>query len=110
MVRIGRKCAVWTTELMATYAKRYNMVIIVPIYEKEQAGVLYNTAAVIDANGPNSESTEKITFRIPPDFGENFSLSPEILVIRCFKLNMQRLVYTLLRPSLSSFYGARGPG
>lgn len=27
------------------------MVIIVPMYEKEQAGVLYNTAAVIDADG-----------------------------------------------------------
>ncbi|HML57859.1 MAG TPA: nitrilase-related carbon-nitrogen hydrolase, partial [Ferruginibacter sp.] len=25
-----------TTELMAQYAKKYNMVIIVPIYEKEQ--------------------------------------------------------------------------
>ena len=35
-----------TTELMQDYAKKYNMVIIVPIYEKEQAGVLYNTAAV----------------------------------------------------------------
>ncbi|HQZ44403.1 MAG TPA: nitrilase-related carbon-nitrogen hydrolase, partial [Flavobacteriales bacterium] len=35
-----------TTELMQTYAKKYNMVIIVPIYEKESAGVLYNTAAV----------------------------------------------------------------
>ena len=43
-----------TTELMAKYAKKYNMVIVVPIYEKEQAGVLYNTAAVIDA-------THKIT-------------------------------------------------
>jgi N-carbamoylputrescine amidase len=27
------------------------MVIIVPVYEKDQAGVLYNTAAVIDADG-----------------------------------------------------------
>ena len=27
------------------------MVIIAPVYEKEQAGVLYNTAAVIDADG-----------------------------------------------------------
>ena len=27
------------------------MVIIVPIYEQEQPGVLYNTAAVIDADG-----------------------------------------------------------
>ncbi len=40
-----------TTALMQEYAKKYQMVIIVPIYEKEQAGVLYNTAAVIDADG-----------------------------------------------------------
>src|SRR4029077_17103204 len=40
-----------TTEKLAAYAKKYNMVIIVPIYEKEQAGILYNTAAVIDADG-----------------------------------------------------------
>ena len=40
-----------TTNLMQEYAKKYNMVIIVPIYEKEQPGVLYNTAAVIDADG-----------------------------------------------------------
>src|SRR5678816_4144144 len=39
------------TERMAEYAKKYSMVIIVPVYEKEQAGVLYNTAAVIDADG-----------------------------------------------------------
>lgn len=40
-----------TTQLMCQYAKKYNMVIIVPIYERESAGVLYNTAAVIDADG-----------------------------------------------------------
>ncbi len=40
-----------TTERMAVYAKKYDMVIIVPVYEKDQAGVLYNTAAVIDADG-----------------------------------------------------------
>ena len=40
-----------TTDLMQEYAKKYNMVIIVPIYEREQAGVFYNTAAVIDADG-----------------------------------------------------------
>ncbi|WP_193553745.1 nitrilase-related carbon-nitrogen hydrolase [Flavobacterium silvisoli] len=40
-----------TTERMAAYAKKYDMVIIVPVYEKDQAGVLYNTAAVIDADG-----------------------------------------------------------
>ncbi len=40
-----------TTRLMQEYAKKYNMVIIVPIYEEESTGVYYNTAAVIDADG-----------------------------------------------------------
>jgi beta-ureidopropionase len=39
------------TALMAEYAKKYSMVIIVPVYERESAGVYYNTAAVIDADG-----------------------------------------------------------
>src|ERR1700743_3788891 len=40
-----------TVQRITEYAKKYAMVIIVPIYEKEQAGVLYNTAAVIEADG-----------------------------------------------------------
>lgn len=40
-----------TTERMAEYAKKYEMVIVVPVYERVQAGVYYNTAAVIDADG-----------------------------------------------------------
>jgi N-carbamoylputrescine amidase len=40
-----------TTERMQEYARKYKMVMVVPIYEKEQAGVFYNTAAVIDADG-----------------------------------------------------------
>ncbi len=40
-----------TTERMAEYAKKYNMAIVVPVYEREQAGVYYNTAAVYDADG-----------------------------------------------------------
>jgi len=40
-----------TTEILAAKAKEHRMVIIVPVYEREQAGVYYNTAAVIDADG-----------------------------------------------------------
>ena len=40
-----------TTELMAGYAKKYGMVMVVPIYERDLPGVYYNTAAVIDADG-----------------------------------------------------------
>jgi len=40
-----------TTEALAPVAKKYGMVMIVPVYEREQAGVYYNTAAVLDADG-----------------------------------------------------------
>jgi beta-ureidopropionase len=40
-----------TTERLAEYARKYEMVIIVPIYEEAMRGVYYNTAAVIDADG-----------------------------------------------------------
>ncbi len=40
-----------TTEVMAEYAKKYEMVIVVPLYEEAMRGVYYNSAAVIDADG-----------------------------------------------------------
>jgi beta-ureidopropionase len=40
-----------TTELMQGYARKYQMAMIVPVYERGQAGVYYNTAAVIDSDG-----------------------------------------------------------
>ena len=40
-----------TVEKLAPLAAQYKMVIVVPIYEREMAGVYYNTAAVIDADG-----------------------------------------------------------
>ncbi|MDA8284710.1 MAG: acyltransferase [Actinomycetota bacterium] len=40
-----------TTERMAELARRTGMVVIAPVYEEEQPGLLYNTAAVIDADG-----------------------------------------------------------
>jgi beta-ureidopropionase len=40
-----------TTRLMQEVAKKYSMVVISPIYEEDETGVYYNTAAVIDADG-----------------------------------------------------------
>ncbi len=40
-----------TVALMQKAAKKHKMVIVVPIYEEDQTGVYYNTAAVIDADG-----------------------------------------------------------
>ena len=40
-----------TTQRLIQVAKETGMVLVVPIYEKEDEGFLYNTAAVIDADG-----------------------------------------------------------
>ncbi|HZO12056.1 MAG TPA: nitrilase-related carbon-nitrogen hydrolase, partial [Polyangiaceae bacterium] len=40
-----------TTEVMQGLAKKHGMALVVPVYEREQAGVYYNSAAVIDADG-----------------------------------------------------------
>src|SRR3954466_7340593 len=40
-----------TVRRMQEQAKKYRMVIVVPIYEEDEPGVYYNTAAVIDADG-----------------------------------------------------------
>ena len=47
----AESCPGPTTEALQPLAKKHEMVIVVPIYEREQAGVYYNTAAVIDADG-----------------------------------------------------------
>lgn len=40
-----------TTERFAALAKELGLVMVLPVYEQEQPGLLYNTAAVIDADG-----------------------------------------------------------
>jgi N-carbamoylputrescine amidase len=40
-----------TVQRLSEYAKRYQMAMVIPIYEREMAGVYYNTAAVVDADG-----------------------------------------------------------
>src|SRR5690606_14388255 len=40
-----------TTKMMQELAKETGMVLVVPMYEEDNTGVYYNTAAVIDADG-----------------------------------------------------------
>ncbi|NUU23924.1 MAG: acyltransferase [Streptomycetaceae bacterium] len=40
-----------TVSRMSSLARELGMVLVVPVYEVEQSGVYYNTAAVIDADG-----------------------------------------------------------
>ena len=65
-----------TIERMQEYAKKYQMVMVVPIYEKEQPGVLYNSAAVIDADGKYLGKYRKNHIPHTSGFWEKFFFRP----------------------------------
>ena len=65
-----------TTTLMQEYAKKYKMVIVVPIYEEEMTGVYYNTAAVIDADGSYLGKYRKTHIPHVAGFWEKFFFKP----------------------------------
>jgi N-carbamoylputrescine amidase len=65
-----------TIERISEYAKKYEMVIIAPIYEKAQPGVLYNTAAVIDADGSYLGKYRKHHIPHTSGFWEKFFFRP----------------------------------
>ncbi len=73
----AESCPGPTTAIMQEYAKKYSMVIVVPIYEREQAGVYYNTAAVIDADGKYLGKYRKNHIpQVNPGFFEKFYFRP----------------------------------
>ena len=65
-----------TVEALAEYAKKYRMVMVIPIYEREQAGVYYNTAAVVDADGQYLGKYRKNHIPQTSGFWEKFFFKP----------------------------------
>lgn len=65
-----------TTKLMQEYARRYNMVIIAPLFEEHMTGVYYNTAAVIDADGKYLGKYRKNHIPQVKGFWEKFFFKP----------------------------------
>ncbi len=65
-----------TTRLMQDYARKYAMVIVVPIYEQDMTGVYYNTAAVIDADGRYLGKYRKTHIPQVAGFWEKFFFKP----------------------------------
>lgn len=65
-----------TTRLMQEYAKKFSMVIVVPIYEQDITGVYYNTAAVIDADGSYLGKFRKVHIPQVAGFYEKFFFKP----------------------------------
>ncbi|MCU1455050.1 MAG: putative carbon-nitrogen hydrolase [Acidimicrobiales bacterium] len=65
-----------TTERFAALAAELGMVMVLPVYEREQEGYLYNTAAVIDADGSYLGKYRKSHIPQLPGFWEKFYFRP----------------------------------
>ncbi|MCU1379958.1 MAG: putative nitrilase [Acidimicrobiales bacterium] len=65
-----------TTERFQQLARETGMVVILPMYEQEQEGVLYNTAAVIDADGTYLGKYRKTHLPQVKGFWEKFYFRP----------------------------------
>jgi len=66
----------YTVKLMQEYARKHNMVIIVPIYEEAMTGVYYNAAAVLDADGTYMGKYRKTHLPHVAGFWEKFFFKP----------------------------------
>ena len=81
-----------TVKLMQEVAKQYGMVVIVPVYEEENTGVYYNTAAVIDADGKFLGKYRKSHVpHLYPGFWEKFFFRPGNLGYPCFDTAFARI-------------------
>ena len=65
-----------TTKLFQSVAKELGMVLVLPMYEQEQPGVLYNTAALIDADGKYLGKYRKTHIPQTKGFWEKFYFRP----------------------------------
>ncbi len=81
-----------TVKYMQELARRHHMALIVPIYEVEQEGIYYNTAAVIDSSGKYLGKYRKHHIpHVAPGFWEKFYFRPGNLGYPVFDLGFVRI-------------------
>lgn len=81
-----------TVRLMGDLARQHGIVLVAPIYEEEQTGVYYNTAAVLDADGRYLGKYRKT--HIPhckPGFWEKFYFRPGNLGYPVFETQLAKV-------------------
>jgi beta-ureidopropionase len=76
-----------TVEKMQAIARKHSMAMIVPVYEREQAGVYYNTAAVLDHDGTYLGKYRKTHIPHTGGFWEKYFFKPGNLGYPVFRLS-----------------------
>jgi N-carbamoylputrescine amidase len=80
-----------TVKLMQDLARELHLVLVVPVYEREQEGVYYNTAAVIDADGRYLGKHRKNHIPQVSGFWEKFYFRPGNLGYPVFETAVGRI-------------------
>ena len=80
-----------TTKRFQELAAELGMVLVLPMYEKEQEGLLYNTAAVIDADGTYLGKYRKTHIPQVKGFWEKFYFRPGNLGFPVFQTAVGRV-------------------
>lgn len=80
-----------TVEALIPYARESAMVLIIPVYEREQAGVYYNTAAVVDADGSYLGKYRKTHIPHTSGFWEKYFFKPGNLGYPVFETRYGRI-------------------
>ena len=81
-----------TIQLMMDVARRLGVALVVPVYEVEQAGVYFNTAAVINASGHYLGKYRKNHIpQVDPGFWEKFYFRPGNLGYPVFDLGFAKI-------------------
>ena len=81
-----------TISLMRDLAREHRVVLIVPVYEREQEGIYYNTAAVIDKDGSYLGKYRKTHIpHVAPGFWEKFYFRPGNLGYPVFDLGFAKI-------------------
>jgi beta-ureidopropionase len=74
-----------TLDKLVPIAQKYQMAMVVPLYEREQAGVYYNTAAILDADGSYLGKYRKTHIPQTAGFWEKYFFRPGNLGYPVFK-------------------------
>jgi beta-ureidopropionase len=80
-----------TVEKLVPIAQKYGMAMVVPVYEREMAGVYYNTAAVIDADGTYLGKYRKTHIPQTSGFWEKYFFRPGNLGYPTFQTRYARI-------------------
>ena len=80
-----------TTEALGKLAKKLNVVIIAPVFERRAAGLYHNSAAVMDSTGEMAGLYRKMHIPDDPAYYEKFYFTPGDLGFRAFDTQAGRV-------------------